>query len=490
MALYTLILAVCLGCVRALVGWRLAFYALAVIVAIQDPLRKLIPGTPGWVVMATGPVLIIAAVQMMLTQPQWLSAFRASYPAVVRAMGLLVLAAIPPALISATYGPGSWKFTLLGIGSYGVLLISIVMGYHIPQSITALRRMFGFYCCVSTIMFSGSFIEYLGLMRDSPVIGTEVLGMQWIRYSGDYVVDLISGFYRSPDVMGWHAAATVMLCIILALTSARGGRVWWLLLGAVALGALLLCGRRKMVFMIPVFLALVVCLYWAYAGKQSRGALYATLLFSVLGFSLVGNSLTDDSAQVRYYVDNAVDSLDQLERHAFDSVIETYNQAGFFGNGLGMATPGSHQIDAARPPAWQESGPSRVMVELGVPGFLALIMLVLSLLRAASWVTSFHLRTASPYGLYVAGLMAFFTVNVGSLMVSGQILADPFIASFIGMSLGIVLSFGRFYPQSAEPAPAPPSARTAMAVMPPWVAVAGTRPAAQSEADLRYPPSR
>ncbi|MCC7097561.1 MAG: hypothetical protein IT472_10320, partial [Thermomonas sp.] len=37
----------------------------------------------------------------------------------------------------------------------------------------------------------------------------------------------------------------------------------------------------------------------------------------------------------------------------------------------------------------------------------------------------------------------FFIANVGSLTVSGQILADPFIASFLGLLVGVVLSIPR-----------------------------------------------
>jgi hypothetical protein len=493
MALYLLLMMVVLGCVRGLLDWRSALYAMVLIAALQDPLRKLIPGTPGWLVLATAPVLAVAALQMMLSQPYWWRAFRANYPPIARAMGWLGLACLPAASISATYGSGSWMLTLLGAFSYSVLLMSIVLGYHLPLTIQTLRRVLGFYCIVSAVMLTGGYLEYLDIGHGSPLIGTENLGIQWVRYSGDYVVDLVAGFYRSPDVMGWHAAATVMLSVVLALTSRGGPRWGWLLLGTFAMGALLLCGRRKMVFMIPVFFALIICLYWAFSRRQGVTSLLAIALVPVMAAGLVGGWLNEDSAQIRYYADNSVDTIDQLERHGIDSVVETVRQAGFFGSGLGVATPGSHHLNVERPRVWQESGPSRVMVELGVPGFIALIFLVLTLFRAAWWVSRYHLQSASPYAGYVAGLMAFFTVNISSLVVSGQILADPFIASFIGLMLGVVLSFGRFYPVSSESAPHSPAAqvaRTAMAVMPPWAGAGAVRSAAQSDTDLRSPPTR
>jgi len=55
-----------------------------------------------------------------------------------------------------------------------------------------------------------------------------------------------------------------------------------------------------------------------------------------------------------------------------------------------------------------------------------------------------QLRAHTQLAHYVAGLMAFFLANVGSLTVSGQILADPFIAAFLGILVGVALSAPRF----------------------------------------------
>jgi len=43
-------------------------------------------------------------------------------------------------------------------------------------------------------------------------------------------------------------------------------------------------------------------------------------------------------------------------------------------------------------------------------------------------------------------LLAFFIANVASLTVSGQILADPFIAAFLGIMVGLLLSIVRLPP--------------------------------------------
>jgi hypothetical protein len=87
---------------------------------------------------------------------------------------------------------------------------------------------------------------------------------------------------------------------------------------------------------------------------------------------------------------------------------------------------------------------------------------MLTLLYKLWWVTRKQLRADRVNGVYVAGLFAFFLANIGSLMVSGQILADPFIAAFLGLTVGFVLAFGK--PEFAamqvpqpQPRPRPPA---------------------------------
>jgi hypothetical protein len=92
---------------------------------------------------------------------------------------------------------------------------------------------------------------------------------------------------------------------------------------------------------------------------------------------------------------------------------------------------------------WQESTSSRIMVELGVPGVLG-FLLVMTAIASKLWrIAMSQLRARAPLAVYVGGLVAFFMANVGSLVVSGQILADPFIAAFLGFLVGVALSVPR-----------------------------------------------
>jgi len=212
------------------------------------------------------------------------------------------------------------------------------------------------------------------------------------------------------------------------------------------LAALLMCGRRKMVYMLPVFLVALAWIHWQ-AGRSSRIlAIIGLMLLPVGAAWLVGDAINEETSNIRYYAESSSETFDRLEAHGFKSVAETYRQTGFFGQGLGFATPGVHHLEVQRPRAWQESGTSRVLVELGVPGALGMAHVMFTLVFSLWSVTVRQLRRQAPAAPYAAGLFAFFLANVGSLVVSGQILADPFIAAFLGLIVGMNLAVSRSRP--------------------------------------------
>jgi hypothetical protein len=454
---------------RAAMSWRTGIFLMILVAALQDPVRKLIPGTPGWLALATAPVLVATVLASARTTPHWWPAFRTQLRPIAKALVIFILLSIPAAVISASYGPGSWMLTVIGAFSYSVIFLAMLAGFYFARRLGDVRRMLAVYCVAHGVMLTGGIFEYLDWFREWTVIGDEALGYNWIRSQTGYVVEIISGFYRSGDVMGWHAAAVSILTLTLAL-SGRGLQRWlWLALTALAVTALLLCGRRKMVYMLPVFGLALMWIYWQ-AGRAAKvWSTFGLLALPAASVWFVGDWLGEEAGQVRYYTETSDETFDRLQTHGFLSLVDTYKQSGFFGEGLGTATPGSHHLQVARPRIWQESGPSRILVELGVPGALGFLGVVIAIVLSLWRVTKYHLRSHSPCGLYAAGLVAFFLANAGSLTVSGQILADPFIASFLGFMVGIVLSFARapfLVPaQTATPAP-PPRPMRAAGVMP------------------------
>ena len=451
MAQYLLFSLIGIGSVRCLARWRDGLFFIVLIGALQDPLRKLVPGVPGYLILGSGGVLGVVLLGLATATPTCWSRFARAFPAIGRGMGWFALACAPAAIISASYGAGSWMLGLLGAMSYGVLFVAMLVGFYYPRSVREVRQFLSFYCLVTSVMLTGATMEYLDLWPNSPLLGTEAMGTEWIRYRSGYIIDMVSGFYRSPDVLGWHASATVMFATILALSARGRKRGLWAAVAALALMALFLCARRKMFYMPPVFGAVSMWMYW----QARRPGRVVPILFGLM-LPLVGGTVLSDwlgggetSTVIRYYAEGSREALDKLETHGYRALIITYNQAGFFGAGLGVATPGSHHLNVARPRTWQEGGASRLMVELGVPGLVAFAWLVVAILLAGWGLIRRHVQARSELSTYGVGLFAFFVANASSLLVSGQILADPVVATLLGLSLGFVLSLARF--QTALP---------------------------------------
>ena len=442
MALSALLALSCLAALRAFASWRKGLALMIILAAIQDPLRKLVPGTPGWLVLVTAPVFLATVGGSISRSRHWFGEFRRHFPSTSKSLLLLVVLCLPAALISATYGTGSWQLTLLGIFSYSVMFLAIITGYHYARSVKDVRKLLAVYCLAHGLTLVGAYLEFLKVAPGARVLGSAALGYEWIRWGSGYTVDMLCGFYRSADVMGWHAASVSMLSLVLAFSGKSPKRRVWLLVSAFAIGALLLCGRRKMVFMLPIFVAALLWIYWQ-AGRQARvAAITGMLLIPVLGAWLLGDVVSNNTSNIRYYSGEGMREtvLGRVEEHGFGSLVTTFEQSGFFGEGLGFATPGLHNLNAERPRVWQESTSSRILVELGVPGALGFLAVMVGILLNLWRQTMQLLRAKSPKGAYAAGLFAFFLANVGSLTVSGQILADPFIAAFLGMLVGLLLS--------------------------------------------------
>jgi hypothetical protein len=433
------------GMLLAFSNWRWGLYIIIVTAAFQDPLRKLMPGTPGWMALASAPIFLSAALACRLARADWWSQFNLRFSRISKNLLLFGVLMLPAIGLSVTYGPGSWQFTLLGLFSYSIIFIAMITGFHFARDLDAIKRLLSLYCVLHGIMLSGTVFQYLGMFPDWAILGDDALGYQWLRWVPGYILRLYSGFYRSADVMGWHAASVCILSLVLTF-STRGPKRWfWIVLSGWAILALFLCGRRKMVYMIPVF---AVALGWIYfqVGRSSRIVpLVGFLLLTAASVYFVSDFLGEESGQMHYY-ETAGESdgvYDRLVGHGFISIAETYRQSGFFGEGLGFATPGAHHFPGSHPRIWQESAPSRIMVELGVPGFIGFILLMASIVAGVWRSARAHLLTRTPVGYMAAGIMAFFIANVGSLTVSGQILSDSFIAVFLGFLVGVVLGFSR-----------------------------------------------
>jgi hypothetical protein len=319
------------------------------------------------------------------------------------------------------------------------------------------------------------------------------MNVEWIRYITGREIRMFAGFYRSPEVMGWHAITMSLLAILLALSARRlRNSLFWLALSVWGLVGVFLCGRRKFVYMVPIFFGMLVWTHRRQAGRWvPRIALAAAATTGL--FLMVYSSIGPSSDAAAYYFGTTNEIMIRAEDDGIGNVLETFRQNGFFGTGLGSAGSGTkHAGTSGQFRNWQEGGVSRMAAELGIIGFLCALYLGWVLWRRMLAIAQPASRASSSELDFHRALLAVIVANGASFVISGQVFGDPFVGFFFSLFLGIMLA-GDVMRAAAPPAAprkhprwgtaprwpvprtAPPTPGTISAQTPPPAVVPGTR---------------
>jgi hypothetical protein len=328
------------ACLIALADWRRAVYAAILLDFLRDPVRKLDPNEP---VLVTVSVL---AVWGVITVSAWnqsqpvIREFLADNPRLFTAFRLLVFAILPGIAVSLAFYAEGYKLVALGTVSYLAPSAGVLLGVLFAAQPAEITRLLRFYCVVNGIALLGVIAEYYNF--GIPALGG-MRGMNWIRYSGDQTVNLIAGFYRSPDIMGLHAAQVVMFSLVLTGQARQGVSIGWLALAFFAGVCLLLSGRRKTLGMPLVFVAAfgVLC----YLRGMHR---FQFVVVPIVGLGIAAGGVylvASDDYVADEYTDYAGTLITEGTQRSKDIVVgslfSTLDQTGIMGGGIGSATQGA-----------------------------------------------------------------------------------------------------------------------------------------------------
>lgn len=436
--IYLFAIVVLTSCAIAFYNWRWGIFAAVVIALIQDPIRKMIPGTPGILSMSSLPVWLAAIMGALQIQSFNVRSFLGAYPRWGQSVQWFAVYLLVPASLSITYGRGSWMIALLGAMVFGVIFFALQLGWKFAHGDRDLMRLLSFYTVTTSVLLIGGPLEYLGWNQRLAAIGTEALDHIWVTYRTGAAVFMISGLFRSPDIMGWHAIMVFMVAVILAVRSKGAWRYFWIGVAIWGAANVWLCGRRKMIAMMPIFVGVYLLLIYRLQHVRRLVPALAVICIAIgIGWQLISQYFYSDAVE-RFYLTAFEEADEQLYRHAIQSVQETIRQAGFFGYGLGMGQQGIHHINAETPRIWQESGPSKLVLELGVPGSL---LFLLVLYRLGMTLYAIIRRSVHQPVFYVAcGIFAVLVANGMSALVSAQIYGDVFVVVWLAVLTGLLLS--------------------------------------------------
>jgi hypothetical protein len=433
-----------IACFLALRDWRLGILLMLVVGGLQDPVRKLMPGTPGWMVLSFMPVWLAICINLFKGGNwPWVPVARA-YPRLQPAMNLL-LASLFLALLVLLFkhGTGSWLVGVIGLIGYVFPLLAIAAGFHFARNEHDLLRFMKVYCSTTAVLLLGGLFEKWKIFPDWAAVGTGVLGTTWIRHVPGYIVELTAGFFRSPDLQGWHAALLVMFGLLLVLRIRNPmHRAAWLALVAWGAVILLISGRNKMIFMPMIFMA-ILGLAYVYKGNTARAL--SSVIAGASGLMLVlalNQQLNIDPEYLMYTQKGAEEAVQRIEGHGIGAVITTYKQSGFFGEGLGTASTGA-RYGGKTARIWQESGSSKLMVELGAIGLIAALLFAFAMLSSLFRLLR-RIPRSAPGLLLFAGFLGILMANAASFTVSHQAFGDPYLVTLAGFFIGVAFSAPRW----------------------------------------------
>lgn len=422
----------------ALVDWRRGWILAVVCGVLQDPVRKMTAGTPVVLTFSIVGVYIVVLFGAQQTLIRMYNDFARRFGKLYNAGTILFLFLVLAAITGLiTYGIALWKVPALSLFIYSAPLPAILLGYAFLSSEEVLVRFFRFYAILTSIALLGSVLEYLDF--DHPALGLVGMPGAYIRHLPGIQIRMLSGIYRAPDIMGWHAAMLTAVCIYMAVRGGLKLGSWaWLIPAAWGFTNCVISGRRKAVYMVAVFALVFV---WRYFRRLTTTEVVA-LAFVAAAFAGVLYRLSADERSSTYTKGTITSRLEVVERLE-GGVIETIRQFGIMGAGLGTATQGvQHLLGPTANVGWQEGGLGKLAIELGLPGLLAAMFLAWTLLRTLLIISAAPDEPGSSQLLRVA-LFAMIVANIVNFLASAQAYSDAVLTLVTAFLLGALLGTAR-----------------------------------------------
>ena len=403
----------------AFADWRRGWLLAVVCGVLQDPARKLTPGAP--VAMSMSIVAVYAAI-LFANLPQiraGLADFARRFPRVTSTLAFFAFFLLLAALNGlVTFGAAHWIAPMLSLFIYVAPLPAVILGYLFVDREERLLFFLRFYAVLTAIALVGSLLEYMRVQ--SPALGLVSVQGEYLRHLPGLQIRMISGFYRGPDIMGWHAATLTCVAAALAIRGGTTARAWpWMAAAAWGFFHVMISGRRKALYYVVVFAAVLLVRYFR---RLKVGQIAAILALAATLSYVVYNLASQESTSM--YAKGATTARNEVLARLEGGFIQTVLKSGLMGAGLGTATQGIyHLVGQDMSFGWQEGGLGKFAIELGVPGVLAAGALALALLRILFRISAYPDEAASSQFLRVV-LFALVVANISNFLASAQAYSD------------------------------------------------------------------
>lgn len=454
--------------------WRLAAFYTIFVGFAQDPLRKITPGQPQYMV---GLVLLAAAMTMMSLYLKrnkvpfklafsWDSALPQYFPIFC---WIILIGSVNSFLRS-----GAVEIPLIGLFVYFSPLLAIWFGFHFATQAGVVVKFLAFYISLVSLYAFTILLSFWGVA--SPLF-REVGSGLLIYLDIGIGTQGHTGLWRTAEIAGWHLGAASCFAIILGVNTKKVLPILLSLALSVAfMGISVLTGRRKVLTMVLGFVVIYAILIALNARRLTRNSFFTAL--GVIGFSAAIFVLSGGLEELQTGVYGAffrrgTTVFDEVQTRfattgisAFGPAFET---AGLFGLGTGMtyqdAATSLGVTFTKTAKTWaSEGGIGRIIYEIGLVGLAFLSLLIFLLGRLYFRIVRNRQLANSQEYLLILGILAFLGANIPSFSAAGQVYNDFFVLLMLGMNAGFILGLGYLaeVQPAGESAINPPHASTVM----------------------------
>jgi hypothetical protein len=426
----------------ALASWRIGLLVTIAIGFLQDPLRKVTEHEPvfltGLVALSFAVVLLVAAVQGILPRPWLVYGWAGWFRRPVLSFLVLIVAQAMHTLVRF----GTPTLALIGLGGYLTPIPAAWIGYRYARNVDRVRTFLLLYALLAATVSSGVLLSFLGY--DWSVL--RQVGSGLVVFSQGMRLEVHPGFWRSPEVAAWHAAAAVCYLVLLwTLTRQIAGKALIAGLIAYLLGVGALTGRRKMLVETVVFVAVygALLLYSRRGAPRLAGLAVAVgIVGAVLTLDVIEQPWGQFDAYLRHGTSGFVDAPQRLQVLGLGSVGWAIRRHGVLGVGAGAGTQGAQHFGGGSMlvGGTAEGGLGRVATELGLPGLLVLGWFTVAVGHLTWRSMRSRLDVSGQDAAVKCGLAAFLAANAVTFLVASQVYGDLFVQLLLGWTLGLLVA--------------------------------------------------
>lgn len=446
MAEFFILASVGVCCLLTLRHWRFGVWLCILVGFLQDPLRKLVPGEPVYMVALCAGVFA-AVIFSLISRRYSFSMHRVPGWRPVLSNALVVLIVIVVfQLVLAFVNSRSVMVVALGALTYFTPILAILTGFYFSCRVgeQGVIRFMIFYCVICALFTSGIYLEYLGV--DWQVLGE--VGPGLIIYDVGTRLKGYSGFFRSSELAAWHIVLGSSFLLILATKSRYNSLRLLCVLGIVLLvSAGILTGRRKLIVSVVIFVSCYWFLITVYYRRSLRVAAAVVLLgLTAFWFSAQEYYAGDeDIAVYDLYVERASGVFSDITERGralgISAVISAVQKHGLIGLGAGVAGQGARFAEAELGYHYEaEGGLGRLVIELGLLG-LFVVLFVLVAFAIYIWrVMQYVSARGGGYGYICYGMIGILLANLAHFTVASQVFSDPMVLILLGLFTGVIAS--------------------------------------------------